>query len=88
MDPVDLPVHCPSCGARPIRRPMPAPDDLDLTLDLNCADCGGALTAQFRDWLDDQLQELSEWVCPFCRSTNMAHFPGRLIWVTKRERAH
>jgi hypothetical protein len=41
-----------------------------VDLDIHCASCGGAVTAQFQDWTPGGPATEAIWPCPYCRAAN------------------
>ena len=54
-----------------------------VDLDLGCVYCGGRLTVQFEDWVEDRDPLVkTSYVCPFCQKPFTFEGAGRVVWAT------
>jgi len=54
-------------------------------LELNCAHCGGPLTVQVEDWVEEREPLVWSAVdCPFCRRPVTLESAGRILWAVPR----
>jgi hypothetical protein len=56
-----------------------------VTLDIRCPHCGGELTIDCSDWVQDGDLHQVELHCPYCRRANVAGLPAQQVLVTRRD---
>lgn len=56
-----------------------------VVLQIRCPHCGGELTIDCVDWVQDGEIHQVDLRCPFCQKTNQAGLPATRVWVTKRQ---
>jgi hypothetical protein len=58
-----------------------------VSLEIRCPHCGGELTVDCGDWLQNGDLHRVELQCPYCRKSNVAGLPARQVLITRRETA-